>query len=363
MRVRRVLVGAVVAVAAVVGVSGMAGSQNGSDDYVLWNVTSGAGNQYFQLIDDTGQLPTQHYTGTAPWTLEELPALMRVSATGGAPHFSGVRHGVKNTGEGQGSQDSISEAEVLTLSIGAHLPRQHFSHITNLKLESQSGAAVARLTALVDGSAVGDPVTVRIPRLQTKTINVDVDDFGEGVSFDAIEFSADSGRFGILPASPATRFHLTAAQVVAPGEPVESQNDDGDKAVTTCLGPTGCAGKGGEVPIEQAFGGDENGKFLDVLFVGEGGTVFLQTVLTYTLDPAPAQLPPSRIDFDPSDEGPFEPVTLCDALAANGPTTGPITPTAKPACLRSLEATGSGNGTVTVVETYELAGDPRVRFG
>jgi hypothetical protein len=86
-------------------------------------------------------------------------------------------------------------------------------------------------------------------------------------------------------------------------------------------------------------------------------------VLTYKLDPAPPQLPVSQIDFDPSDDGPFEPVTLCDALDANGPTTGPITPTAKPACLRDQVATGNGDGTITVVETYELAGDPRVRFG
>lgn len=349
MRVRRVLVGVLFGLVAVVGIAGMAGSSNGSDDYVLWNVTSDAGNQYFQLNDDAGQ--RQLYTGTAPWTLGS-PALMAVSATGGAPHFSGVRHGVKNTGEGQGGQDSISETEVLTLSIGADLPLRQFSGITSLKLQSQSGAALARLTAKSDGAVVGSE-TVSIAKFQSATVDVDF-----GASFDAVEFSADSGRFGILPSSPSTKFLLADIQVVAPGGDVASENGDGDTAVTSCLGETGCDGKDGEVPIEQAFGEDDDRKFLDVIFIGDGGTVFLQTVLTYTLDPAPSQLPVSEIDFNPLDADDMSvPVTLCDSLPGSAPTV------VVPACLRTLVATGNGDGSVTVVETYELKGDPRVRFG
>jgi hypothetical protein len=284
---------------------------------------------------------------------------MSVSAQNGTPYHSllTLRHGVKSSGSP--GDDVIGGSEVLALSVGAGLSPRDFTHITDLKLGAEHGGATAQLTAKRNGAVVGS-TTVSIGSKAFKII-----DFDLGSPFDTIEFSSVSGKYGVWAlANP--KFHLGPAQVVTPTESVVSQNDDGDTAVTTCLVTpegNGCDGKDGEVPIVQAFGEDGGGEFLDVLFAGGDGTVFLQTVLTYTLAPAPPQLPVSQIDFDPSDEGPFEPVTLCDALDANGPTTGPITATAKPACLRSQVATGNGNGTVTVVETYELAGDPRVRFG
>jgi hypothetical protein len=344
--------GAVVALAAVVGLGGIAGSQGGSDDFVVWKTGFSSSSKYFQFDNDSSQ--RQKYTNHSPWELAATPALMEVSAQNGTPYHSllTLRHGVKSSGSH--GDDSIGGSEVLVLSSGSDLLPRRFSHITDLKISTDGSAATARLTAKRNGEVVGSQV-VSVGKWSFKIFDFDVD-----ASFDTLEFSSDSGKYGVW-ALATPKFHLTSAQVVAPGQPVVSENGDGDTAETTCLGESGCDAKGGEVPIVQAFGEDDR-KFLDVIFVGEGGTVFLQTVLTYTLDPVPAQLPVSEIDFDPSDDGPFEPVTLCDALDAGGPTTGPITATAKPACLRSLVATSNGDGTMTVVETYELAGDPRVRF-
>jgi len=351
MRVRRVLMGALVAMATVVGVGGIAGSQGESDDFVLWKTSFSSSSKYFQFNSDSAQ--RQRYTDNSPWTLADMPALMGVSAQNGTPYHSllTLRHGVKSGSHGD---DSISGTEVLALSIGSGLAPRRFSYIDDLKLVADHGGATARLTAKNGGEVVGS-VDVALGSRAFKIIDFDVD-----ASFDTLEFSSVSGKYGVWAlANP--KFHLTAAQVVAPGQPVVSQNNC-DMAETSCLTETSSDGKGGEVPIVQAFGEDER-NFLDVIFVGDGGTVTLQTVLTYTLDPVPAQLPVSEIDFNPLDaDDTFEEVTLCASLAANGPTAGPPTPTEKPACLRTLVATDNGNGTVTVVETYELAGDPRVRF-
>jgi len=226
MRILRVILGAIVALGVVFGAAGMAASTGGgsSGDHVRWNVSKF--HQYFEASDDPGN--RQVYTGFSPWTLAASPALMEVSAVNGQPHYVNQRqqHGVKNTGEGQGGQDTISDDEVLVLSAGAALAPRQFTGIDNLKLVANAGGAKAVITARSDGQVVGSS-TYHIG--SKKTVVVDFPKAGDVLSgpFDTIELSSDFGRYGVKGFSPGTKFLLTEnIFVLTPGNPVTIPSPD-----------------------------------------------------------------------------------------------------------------------------------------